>query len=185
MWIWGVLAAVAVLVASCEYFAWRTGVPTLASFPAARCAIVDILNEGFARGDLPRGATVLDLGSGNGQLAWRIAKAFPEASVVGVELSWAPWAISVLRQRLTGLKNLRFVRADFWTYDISRVDAAITYLTENVIEKVGDKLKRELKTGALILANDTALRGGWKPVQERETGLFGMKVYVYRKAEGG
>lgn len=183
MWIWCVLAAVICLVASCEYFNWRTGVPTLASFPSARRTIIAMLRDALARGDLPRDATILDLGSGNGQLTWRIAKAFPEASVIGVELSFVPWLISVLRRRATGLKNLRYERADFWLYDCSQVDAVVTYLTENVIERVGEKLRRELKPGALVLANDTALRGDWKPVSERETGLFSMKVYVYRQGE--
>ncbi len=185
MWIWYVLAAVMVVVASCEYFAWRTGVPTIASFPSARRVILEALREAFANGDLPRGASILDLGSGSGKLTLRIAQAFPDAQVIGLELSWAPWALSVLRQRLAGAKNLRYVRADFWPYDCSRVDAAVTYLTENIIEKVGDKLRRELKPGAFVLANDTALRGDWVPVAARETGLFGMKVYVYRQGDRG
>lgn len=183
MWIWCVLAAVICLVASCEYFNWRTGVPTIASFPSARRTIIAALREAFACGSLPNHATILDLGSGNGQLTLNIAQAFPEARVVGVELSLVPWLISVLRQRMAGVENLRYERADFWSYDCSQVDAVVTYLTENVIEKVGGKLKRELKPGALILANDTALRGDWKPVGECETGLFSMKVYVYRQGE--
>lgn len=58
----------------------------------------------------------------------------------------------------------------------------VTYLTENIIDRVGDKLWRELKTGAVVLANDTALRGDWTPVRTVETGFMKMKIFVYRQA---
>lgn len=181
MWIWYILGAVIALVALCEVSTWKTGVPTLASFPPARWTIHKILREAFERGDLPRDVSILDLGSGNGQLAASLARAFPDSRVTGIEISWVPWALSVLRQRLLGLKNLDFARGDFWPYECARFGVVVTYLTGNVIEKVGEKLRRELKSGAWVIANDTALRGDWVPFATRATGLFGMKVYVYRQ----
>lgn len=185
MWIWYVMAAIIVLVASCEYFAWKTGVPTLASFPSARKTVRAVLREAFERGELPRDASILDLGSGNGQLAMSLARAFPAARVTGVELSLVPWLVSVLLLRLSRLNNLDYVRGDFWAYDCARYDVVVIYLTENVIGKVGDKLRREMMPGAWVIANDTALREGWVPVLTRETGLLGMKVYVYRQGDRG
>ena len=70
--------------------------------------------------------TVLDLGSGSGQMTWQIARALPNAHVTGVELAYVPWLRSVLRQRLFGPANLDYKRVDFWLYDCSAADAVVT-----------------------------------------------------------
>jgi SAM-dependent methyltransferase len=178
MIVWYVLAVLFLLILSCEFYAFKTGVPTIASFPSARRAIIKIL-----KAKVPPGApfTIIDLGSGSGQLARAIARALPNAYVTGVELSPVPWLRAVVWQKLFGPQNLAYARADFWAYDCRQADAVVLYLTENIIERMGEKLRRELKDGALVVANDTALRGDWQPIETVPTGFLKFKIFVYRQ----
>ena|ERR1700722_11906455 len=179
MIIWSILGAIFVLFLVCQFYNFKTGVPTVTSFPSARRKIADILQKEFSARD---NVTIIDLGSGNGQLSRRIARALPHAHVIGIELSMIPWLRSVLWQRMLGPANLTYKRIDFWPYDCSGADAVVTYLTENIIERVSQKLHRELKPGATVIANDVALHDGWVPVEIIETGFLGLKIYVYRQA---
>lgn len=181
MIVWYVLAGVFCVFLSCEYYAFKTGVPTIVSFPSARRAMIEILKKTVADQPKKRPFTVVDLGSGGGQLTWKIARAIPEARVVGIEISYFPWLRSVLRQRLLGPSNLAYKRADFWSYDCGEADAVVTYLTENIIERVGVKLRKELRPGAFVIANDTALRGDWQPIEAVDTGFLKLKIFVYRQ----
>ena len=175
------LLLIVILIAflSTEYYAFKTGVPTIASFPSARRKVLEVLQKHMGA----QTCTILDLGSGNGQLANKIARSFPTATVMGIEISLVPWLFSVLRQRLFGPANLTFLRMNFWTYDCSTTDIIIIFLTENIIDRVSTKLQQELKEGALIIANDTALRGKWAPIDTLNTGLFNMKIFVYRQTK--
>jgi len=177
--IWYILAAILYVVLSCEYYAFKTGVPTLASFPSACRKIIDVLKKSIKTQSSEQAFTIVDLGSGSGYLTWKIARVIPKAHVIGIEISYFPWLRSVIRQRLFGPRNLKYKRLDFWEVDCSQVDAVIIYLTENIIERVGAKLRTELKKGALIIANDTALRGDWEPTETIDTGFFKMKIFVY------
>jgi len=178
-----ILLLIFCLFLSCEYYAYKTGVPTIASFPSARRKIIEILQKDFAaRAPAARSYTIVDLGSGGGQLSWHIARALPRAQVIGIEISWIPWLRSVLRQRLRGPSNLQYQRVDFWSYDCATADAVVTYLTENIIARVSKKLRRELKPGALVAANDVALRGDWQPIDSIPTGFLKMQVFVYRQS---
>ncbi|MFY9288517.1 MAG: class I SAM-dependent methyltransferase [Alphaproteobacteria bacterium] len=176
-----IFAAIIIFVVSCEFYTLRTGVPTSASFLSAQRKIIDILKTHTAHHPSP---TILDLGSGNGQLAWRVAKALPHAKVIGIEISFFPWFNSVLRQKLTGTKNLSYRRVDFWTYDCSQTDVVLTYLTENIISRVSEKLHAELKPQALVVANDVWLMGSWQPFETYDNPMFGRfnsQIYVYRQ----
>jgi hypothetical protein len=56
---------------------------------------------------------VVDLGSGWGTLAISVARVDPGRRVIGYEVSWFPWLVSVALARVLRLSNVRFVRADF------------------------------------------------------------------------
>ncbi|MEJ0063075.1 MAG: class I SAM-dependent methyltransferase [Alphaproteobacteria bacterium] len=143
------------------YYERKTGVPTFPTMPAMRNKVIEVLRkEMAARPGQP--FTVIDLGSGSGQATWHIAKALPEAQIIGIELSFVPWLRSVIRQKLFGPANLEYKRVDFLTYDISQVDAVFMYLVGKIMERVSAKLRAELKPGALAISNKFPLPG-WEP----------------------
>ncbi len=176
-----IFALILIIAICCEYYAFKTGVPTVASFPSARRKIIEILqNDAAARPDA-RPYIIIDLGSGGGQLSWHIARNLPYAQVVGVELSFIPWFRSVVRQRLFGPANLNYKRSNFWPYDCSKADAVVLFLKGNVMDRVSEKLHEELKSGSLIVSNDYTLRGDWQPIATQPAGFFDSKIYVYRQ----
>lgn len=179
MIVWYVLLFILALVAMTEFSTWRTGVPTVASFRPSRRKIIEALIKYGSPATSP--CTIIDLGSGNGQLATKIARALPHASVTGIEISAVPWLISFLRRAVFGPGNLVFKRVDFWPYDCARTDAVVVYLTGPAIERVSHKLRAELKPGAIVITNEIPLQGDWQPIEIFETGFLNMKVYVYRQ----
>ncbi len=181
MIVWYVLAIILVLVGLTEYSTFRTKVPTVASFRPSRRKIIEKLTTVHAGylGTSPY--TIVDLGSGNGQLASQIACALPTTQVTGVEISIVPWTISSLRQKFFGPQNLKFRRESFWPFDVSQTDAVVAYLNGDVIGGVSEKLRKELKPNALVITNEIPLTGDWQPIEIIETGFMRMKVYVYRQ----
>lgn len=166
---------------SYEYYQLKTGVATFPSMPSVRRKMIELL-KGDAALSKARPYTILDLGSGSGQLSWHVARAMPEAHVIGIEVSYIPWLRSVLRQKLFGPINLEFRRMSFWDYECSSANAVLVYLVGKVMEQASQKLSRELKPGALILANGFALGADWQPQEIFKVGSFyKMKVFVYRQ----
>jgi SAM-dependent methyltransferase len=180
--VWYVLIFILILVAATEWSTFRTGVPTLASFPPARRKMVEVLKKSYDAHTGTEPYNVIDLGSGNGQLATKIARTLPSARVTGIEISVVPWTISYLRNLVFGPANLVFRRVNFFPYDCSKADAIAVYLNPQIMERVSKKLRDELKTGAIVVANDCPLGGDWQPIETIDTGLFKMKVYVYQQA---
>jgi len=181
-----VLAALVVVlvpvIASYLYYSYKTGVPTFPTMPPMRKKMIEILQQD-SQTHASHPYTIVDLGSGSGQLSWHIARAMPDAHVIGIELSLIPWLRSVVHQRLYGPTNLEYKRVDFWTYDISHTDAVVTYLMEFLMERVSEKLRKELKPGALVVSSKFQLRGDWKPFETYDIGLpLPMTLRLYRQS---
>jgi precorrin-6B methylase 2 len=157
----------------------RTGVPTVDSFPASRRKIVEALQKYLHSQSTSHPLTIIDLGSGNGQLGIKVAHAFPSATVIGIELSFLPWLYSVMKQKVLGPKNATFICRDFWPYDCSKVDGIVLYINGAIVDRMSKKLREELKPGAIIVTNEIPLSGDWQPVEIIETNFFKMKVYVF------
>ncbi len=181
MFLWFLLFVVCLLVAGCEIYTFKTGVPTMASTRATSRKIVDILIAEAAKRPSSETIKVLDLGSGNGRLVRAIAKALPQAYVMGIELSPIPWARAVIQQKLFPLKNVVYERKDFWSFDASPFDAVVLYLSGNVFERMGRKLENELKLGAIVIGNETFLPALGEPSETHEAGFLKVKITVYRR----
>ncbi|MGB4102319.1 MAG: class I SAM-dependent methyltransferase [Alphaproteobacteria bacterium] len=169
------------LWAGYEYTFNKTGVPTIASAPRMRRKMIACLQRDAAVKAAPSPYTIIDLGSGNGQLTRAIARAMPQAQVIGIEISFLPWLRATLIQKLFGPANLTYERRDFWDYDCGKADAVVMYLVGKKMERVGTKLRRELPPNAMILSNRYALRGDWQAQEEIPLLTpFRNKLYLYR-----
>ena len=185
MFIWYVIAVVLFLIATCEFYTLKTGVPTVTSTPAVRRKMVEILRQEQQSKGTPAAFSVLDLGSGTGKLALEIGRGLPAAQVAGLEISLTPFLLSCLRRAvwraLWQVKNVAFKREDFWPYDVSNIDAVVLYMNGKIRERMAEKLKKELKPGTLVISNETHLPG-WEPFETYTVGLLRVKVVVYRRA---
>ena len=124
--------------------------------------------------------TILDLGAGWGTLGYPVAKAFPEATVIGYELSPIPWAYSRIKQFVVRRRNLAFKRKDISEVDLSSADIVLVYLQPRAMRRLSPKLRDELKPGALVLSNSFPLPG-WEQsaVYELSTHRLSTSRRVY------
>lgn len=164
-----VLATMAVIVV----VTLRTGAPPLPTSPAVRKAMLDMLSQALA-------GPVHELGSGWGGLALALARRYPEAQVVGYELSPLPWAFSRLRKAFSRVPNLEFRLGDFLAADHSGAGLVVCFLATPLMERLKPKLESELAPGALVLSNTFAIRG-WNPVDVSTVAdVHRSRIYLYR-----
>lgn len=176
-----IAGAAALFGVSYAYYLLRTGVPTFPSMPVAREKIIALLQADMAVRRTQGRYKIYDLGSGSGQLSWHIARALPDADVVGIELSFLPWLRATLWQKLTRQKNLRYLRVDFWSMPVGDADAVLTYLMEAIMPRVAAKLRAELRPRTLVISNKFALPG-WQPEQTLPLqSAFSKRLLVYRQ----
>lgn len=175
-----ILAVATLLCAGWAYYFFRTGVPTFPSMPVAREKIIALLSADMKAQPADRPYVIYDLGSGSGQLSWHVARAIPEAKVIGIELSFVPWLRSVIWQKLSGQRNLRYLRVSFWEHDVSDASAVLTYLMEAIMPRVSAKLRRELRPETLVISNKFVLPG-WPLIEELPLqSAFTKRLWVYR-----
>lgn len=102
------------------------------------------------------GELLVDLGCGDGRV---IRKAVRRNTVraIGYEVN----LMAYLRARLTcfNLKDVQIKWGNFWHADLSRADVVFCYLFPDVMQRLSDKLKSELKPGARIVSCNFRLPG--------------------------
>ncbi|NNB99782.1 methyltransferase [Corallococcus exiguus] len=150
----------------------RTGAPPMPSSPRVRRALLAML-PADTRG------TVLDLGSGWGDVAFNLADHCPQARIVAYELSWLPWLFSRLRQRLFPRANLTLLHGDFFAASFQDATCVVCYLSPGIMTRLEPRFAAELPEGARILSHTFGLRG-WTPVRSvRLQDLYRTPVYLY------
>jgi hypothetical protein len=130
-----------------------TGVPTLSSSKSEATDVVALLKHA----KLPEQAVIIDLGSGWGTLVVALARAFPHASVQGVEMSPFPYLVSRLRTR--SLSNVSLRWGNFFRSDLRNADAITCYLMPNPMGPVCDLLDRTIRLGTHVVSNTFLFRG--------------------------
>lgn len=159
----------------------RSTVPTMATCYVARQKIAKILQHEVSL-QKKLTYTIVDLGSGRGELARCLGKKIPKAKIIGIEIARFPYIQSVLVQRLFGPQNVTFDRLDFWNFNCASIDAVVLYLGPMSAQKIGNKLRQELKPGSIVISHTYALCGEWKPIETQEFhSPFKETFFVYKR----
>ncbi len=173
------MAEIAVLVlalaaiASVGAHTLLTGAPPTPTSPIVRRVVLDLVPAHLT-------GTVLDMGSGFGGLARRLARHCPQAQVVGYERSPLPWLISRLWQMLRPLPNLRLIRGDFRGAPLESASLIVCYLIGPIMTDLAPELAARLAPGALAVCNTFALPG-WRAIDSRVADdLYLSPVFLYR-----
>src|SRR5688500_1262248 len=172
-----IIAAACGVAASIVWFSLKTGiVPMPSSARACRAMLAAVT-------DAPPGP-IVDLGSGWGTLAIMAARKYPGRDVVGYELSWVPWLVSVLLKHVLGLRNLSLRRADFLNADLRPAAVLLCYLFRRGMRDLARKLEREGRRPAVLVSNTFALPS--HPADEVITldDAYRTPIYVYRWTRG-
>lgn len=125
--------------------------------------------------------TLVDLGSGWGTMAIRMAKLFPQCHVIGYETSFVPYYFSKFWAFCASTSNLQFMRRNFFHVSFSQVSLIYCYLYPGAMKQLAIKFHEELSPGTIVVSNTFALPG-WEAVKVVEVkDLYKTRVYVYMK----
>ncbi|MBF0455547.1 MAG: class I SAM-dependent methyltransferase [Magnetococcales bacterium] len=123
---------------------------------------------------------IWDLGSGWGGLVQCLAEKYPQSQVIGVELSWIPWLMSQLYNRLSSQKNITIRRENFYDTSLSHASLVVCYLFPGAMESLRSKFKSELPPDSWV-ASITFEIPGWHPERVVEIGeVRRLTIYLYR-----
>ncbi len=156
------------------YYDWKLGVAAVPSSRAAARQVASLLRD-------LSGDTVVDIGSGWGGMAFAAARACPDKTIIGIEYAWLPYAWARLRQKLfSPFKNLQFLYADLFTYDLSQTQIVFCYMPPEMMVRLEPKLA-ELPVGALIISNSAAATGMQPEKTISVPGWLPETIYLYRR----
>ena len=140
--------------------------------PWAKVPIIN-LEKILAEINLAPGALVYDLGSGDGRFLFLAEKHGFKA--VGYELAYYPYLKTLARKFLKGSK-VEIKNKDFFKADLGQAEAIFIFLTAAVMEKIGLKLKENLKLGTKVISYGFAIPG-WPVLKVLDTKP--SKTYLY------
>lgn len=166
-----ILVILGVVTALIVVYAIRLRAVPMPSGRKARNEIISYLPKESCR--------VTDFGSGWGDLAINIARARPDITVTGIELSPLPYAVSRIRARLAQLENLSLVRADFRKHDQNPGDVVVCFLDPRVMADVGDVLNQRMTPGGIVISRAFAIPD-WQAFGEVPMQSGSDMLYLYR-----
>jgi hypothetical protein len=127
---------------------------------------------------MKKGQLLVDLGCGDGRVLRRACRRY-NVRALGFELN----LLAYIKARLLSLrlKEVRIRHKNFWSQNLGAADVVFCYLYPDVMRKLSNKLKEELKPGALIVSCNFALPG-YKPLRVlRPAGsLHSDPLYIYQ-----
>jgi predicted RNA methylase len=155
------LFILAVLAALKIAFALLTGLSTFktggAMFTTTHRSKIKRILDAVSMGP---GQVVYDLGSGDGRFLIASAKRY-KVNAIGFEIN--PWAYVLSRFRVGFWQaNVSIHFQDFWKADLSKADIVFCYLFPDVMERLKEKLSRELKAKAKVISCNFEIPG-WRP----------------------
>jgi SAM-dependent methyltransferase len=166
----------------CYIVFFNRGIPPITVAPPIRARMAQIIAQDMAE----KGAgpyVIVDLGSGPGILTRGLARALPQARVIGVEIDpagvyWARFWAYVL-----GIKNLDYRRMRIEAFDLAQADAVVMFLMPGFMPLITTQLRAQAKDGVLILSNRFVL-SEWPPERQEQIEtkypLQGL-LNIYRK----
>ncbi|MAZ77026.1 MAG: hypothetical protein CMH31_06995 [Micavibrio sp.] len=172
-----------VLLWNAYFLLFNKGVPNLRSSKAIRAQVVEkfideakILNKDSM--------IIYDIGCGYGHITRDMARALPQAIIIGIEINIISYTRAILTSKILGIKNTRYIRKNFHDVDLSDADGLYMFLLGSLMEQIRGKLEKDLKKGTLIISNKFQINGKWKPIKTLNINTLAPSqktVYIYRK----
>ncbi len=159
-WLWGLLRAL------------NSDAPYV---PMSRAVIERIVEMAQAK----EGDFWIDLGSGDGRVLIAAAK-YARIKGVGIERV-APLRLwSRLRILRAGVKDITIRSGDFFKEDLSAYDVVTCYLLPTTMDRLVQKLEKELKPGALVLSHRFPLTGSILESEDTEHKIYAARAPLRR-----
>lgn len=120
---------------------------------------------------------LVDIGCGDGRVL-RAAKRRYGVTALGFEINFL--AYSIARIRNLGIEGVRVRWGNFWKADLGDADVVFCYLFPDVMERLAEKLGKELRPGTRVASCNFSIPG-WKPLKVLfpDSSLHNDPIYVY------
>lgn len=163
-----IVAIVLYLVIIFDSIIWAKDLPTSRK---AKKALAGIISK-----HKTTGGKIYDLGSSRGSVVSFVQKKFPGLEVYGIEYNRVRYSFARIKSALL-FSRARFLKKDYLTVDLRQADIIYVYIKQDFMAPIAEKLKRELKPGAIVITNTTHLPN-WK---EDETIVVHPKNPAFEK----
>jgi len=167
------LIFVAIIALSLIYHTVKLGISPMPSSNTAYQAMLALVNDTGT-------GTVIDLGSGWGNFVVRLAKSQPQRQVIGYELSFMPWIVSVGLKKLLRLQNLHLYRKDFFSENLAKASVLVCYLHPEAMTKVAEKLSQEQPQIDFLISNNFALPTAKASKKITLDDFYKSPIYLYK-----
>lgn len=152
MWLW-----LLVIVSSLFALGAILGAPYVPTLNKSGNDLLDMV-------DLKKGATIIDLGSGDGAFALQAARR--GYKVIGYEINPILVVIAKLRT-IAYRKSVTIYLRDFWHINLPEADAIYVFLIDRYMQKLENKLLSELTKPTLVVSHVFKLPNV-KPIKENQ-----------------
>lgn len=156
--------------------AWFTLKLGISPMPSSAKACHAILEASEQTGE----GSIIDLGCGWGTLLFALARKYPERPVIGYELSWLPWAYSLVYKTIFRLHHVKIYRQSFLTADLSEAALLVCYLFPTGMTELQGKLSQEQSADTLLISSTFALPDNEPAQTIRLDDLYNTPIYIYR-----
>ncbi len=112
----------------------------------------DIAKAACRLANISKKDIVYELGSGDGEFCLVAASEFGAKKVIGIEIDYTRYLVSVIKKKLRKTENAEFKRSDFKKVSLTDATVVYFYLVPAVIKRIMPKLKKELKPGTRIIS---------------------------------
>ncbi len=121
-----------------------------------------------------KNGTIIELGSGWGNLAFPLSKKYPHCKVIGYENSPVPFFFSAI---LNHRPNLKIIRRDFFKKSLVDATLVICYLFPMGMKRLKEKLEKELSSGTQVISLTHPI-SDWEPKEVINVDDF-QKTTIY------
>jgi len=134
-----------ILTGALFWSVFLTQVPFYPSRPEVWTAVSELLPGKKLR--------ILEIGSGMGNFAIRIAQLRPESQVEGIEIAPLPWFISIIQAKFLA-SRARFHLGNYKKVNFANYDLIFAYLSPAAMPELWDKALLEMNSESLLISHE-------------------------------
>jgi hypothetical protein len=121
---------------------------------------MDLIRKVLKKAGVKKGTTFYELGSGDGRVVYEAA--LQGAVAHGIEQSWLRVLYSRWKAKRLGLTYATFSHGNIFKKTYFEADVTYAYLLQPAIDRLEDKLKKEIPKGAHVITQRYHFKT-WKP----------------------
>jgi len=165
------------------FLLFNKGIPNLRTSKAIRQKVIEVF---LAESKLLKkdNMTVYDIGCGYGHITRDLARAMPNANIIGVEVNKISYWRAILTSKILGIKNTRYINKNFHDVDISDADGLYMFLLGRLMKQIREKLEQDLTKGTLVVSNKFKINGDWTPIDTLDIKTLAPSqktIFIYKK----